>query len=64
MSQVFDVQLNDEIKVVSQLDIFSVAGLGMAHDEIVPFSVRNGLLRVGEESTHFDGTLKIEFIKV
>jgi len=41
-----------------------VAGLGMAHDEIIPFSLRNGMIRVGEESTSFEGTLKIEFVKV
>jgi len=62
--KVFNVQLNDQHKVVEELDIFGVAGLGVAHDEIVPFSVRKGQLIVGGESSPFEGTLKIEFIKL
>lgn len=50
--------------MVQDLDIFAVAGLGIAHDELVPFSVRKGALRVGQETSSFDGTLKIEFLRV
>lgn len=60
----FDVQLNGEHLVVHELDIFAVAGLAIAHDELVPFSVRKGTLKVGDESSKFDGTLKIGFLKV
>lgn len=62
--QVFSVQLNYEHTVVNRLDIFSSAGFGIAHDEIVPFSIRKGELHVNKESSLFDGTLHIEFIKV
>jgi len=62
--QVFSVQLNYEHTVVDQLDIFASAGFGIAHDEIVPFSVRNGKLHVNKESSSFDGTLHVEFVKV
>lgn len=61
--KVFDVQLNGEHKVVDHLDIFSVAGLGIAHDEIVPFRIKNGELFVKDESSKYDGLLEIEFVK-
>lgn len=61
--KVFDIQLNGEHVVVHELDIFAAAGLGIAHDELVPFSVKSGALRVGQESSSFDGLLKIEFLK-
>lgn len=50
--------------MVQDLDIFAVAGLGIAHDELIPFSVRKGTFRVGQESSTFDGTLAIEFLRV
>lgn len=62
--KVFDVRLNGELVVVHDLDIFAVAGLGIAHDELVPFSVKKRTLTVGIESSEFDGTLRIEFLKV
>lgn len=62
--QVFNVQLNYEHTIVDRLDIFASAGFGIAHDEIVPFSVRKGQLHVNKESSSFDGTLHVEFIKV
>jgi len=62
--QVFSVQLNYEHTIVDRLDIFASSGFGIGHDEIVPFSVRKGELRVNKESSTFDGTLHIEFVKV
>jgi len=62
--QVFNVQLNYEHTIVDRLDIFASAGFGIAHDEIVPFTVRKGELHVNKESSSFDGTLHIEFVKV
>jgi len=62
--QVFSVQLNYEHTVVDRLDIFASAGFSAGHEEIVPFSVRKGELRVNKESSTFDGTLHIEFVKV
>lgn len=62
--QVFSVQLNYEHTIVDRLDIFAAAGFGIGHDEIVPFSVRKGELHVNKESSSFDGTLHVEFVKV
>lgn len=62
--KVFNVMLNDKHIVVNNLDLFAVAGLGVAHDEIVPFSIKKGNLLVHDESSEFDGTLKIGFIKL
>jgi len=62
--QVFSVQLNYEHTVVDRLDIFATTGFGVGHDEIVPFSVRKGQLHVNKETSTFDGTLHIEFVKV
>lgn len=62
--KVFDVVLNGEHTIVSELDIFAKVGRGVAHDEIVPFTIRNGKLRVNEETSQIDGThISIEFIK-
>ena len=64
-TQVFDVVLNGEHTVVSELDIFAKVGRGVAHDEIVPFTIRNGKLKVNGETSQIDGNeISIEFIKV
>ena len=62
--QVFDVQLNGQHLVVEGLDIYGRVGRGVAHDEIIPFSIKNGMLKVGGESSLFDGKLSVEFVKV
>lgn len=56
--------LNGEHTIVSELDIFSKVGRGVAHDEIVQFSVRNGKLKVNGETSKINGRLTVEFIKV
>ncbi|XP_067683414.1 malectin-B-like [Haliotis asinina] len=61
--KVFDVVLNGEHTIVSELDIYSRVGRGVAHDEIVPFSVKGGKLRVNGETSQIDGKLTVEFIK-
>ncbi|ESO03433.1 hypothetical protein HELRODRAFT_80430 [Helobdella robusta] len=61
--KIFDVQMNDHI-VVDHLDIFATVGLGVAHDEIIPFSVKNGILTVNKEASTFNGVLNIEFVKL
>ena len=63
-SKVFSVQLNEQHLVVDNLDIFAAVGLGVAHDEVVPFSVKNGHLHVNKETSDFDGFLNVEFVKV
>lgn len=61
--KVFDVMLNDEHTVVSDLDIYEKVGLGTAHDEIIPFSVRKGKLKVSSETSEFKGDLVVSFVK-
>lgn len=56
--------LNGEHTVVDELDIYGKVGRGVAHDEIVPFSVKNGKLKVNGETSQLDGKLSVEFIKV
>ena len=60
----FDIRLNDEHTVINNLDIFSKVGKAMAHDEYVPFEIRNGMLEVQGEKSHFGGTLSVDFVKV
>lgn len=63
--QVFDVVLNGEHTVVSELDIYGRVGRGVAHDEIVPFSIKGGKLRVSGEQSSIDGKkISLEFVKV
>lgn len=63
--QVFDVALNGEHTIVHELDIYSKVGRGAAHDEIIPFSIRSGKLKVnGETSTIIDNKISLDFIKV
>ncbi|XP_005104301.1 malectin-A [Aplysia californica] len=62
--KVFDVVLNGEHTVVSELDIFARVGRGVAHDEIIPLTVRGGKLRVNGETSQIDSSkISIEFIK-
>ena len=39
--KVFDIVLNGDLTVVSDLDIFEKVGRGVAHDEYVEFSVED-----------------------
>ncbi|WAR01285.1 MLEC-like protein [Mya arenaria] len=62
--KVFDVVLNGEHVVVHELDIFGKVGRGAAHDEIVPFQIRNGKLKIsGETSDIVDGNIIVDFVK-
>lgn len=50
---------------MDSLDIFSRVGRGVAHDEIIPFSIKNGVLSVGVEMSDFTpGRLRVDFVKV
>ena len=63
--QVFDIALNGEHTVIHELDIYGKVGRGVAHDELVPFSIRNGKLKVnGETSEIVDGKVSVDFVKV
>ncbi|KAL8574242.1 hypothetical protein ACOMHN_065785 [Nucella lapillus] len=62
--KVFDVVLNGEHTIVSELDIYSRVGRGVAHDEIVPFAIKGGRLRVGGEQSRVDNKkISLEFVK-
>ena len=63
--KVFDVVLNGEHTVVSELDIYGRVGRGTAHDEVVPFSIKNGRLKVSGEQSQVEGRkISLEFVKV
>lgn len=65
MFQVFDVVLNGDHTVVTDLDIFEKVGRGVAYDEYVPFKVQAGkLIYNNEESDILGGKIRVEFIKV
>ena len=72
MIQVFSVKLNKKHTVVRDLDIYSVAGFSTAHDELVPFSIEDGFIKIqkslpgsdGQETSTFNGNLQIDFVKV
>jgi len=61
--KVFDVVLNNDHSIVSDLDIFAMVGHGVAYDEVVPFSISDGMLRVQGEDSAFEGSLRVDFIK-
>ena len=44
--KVFDVVLNNDHSIVSDLDIYSMVGHGVAHDEVIPFTISDGMLKV------------------
>lgn len=63
-SKVFDIVLNGDHTIVSDLDIFAQVGKGTAHDEYIYFSVsRNRLYFKDEESEIRGGKVRVEFIK-
>ncbi|GAB0089209.1 Malectin [Sergentomyia squamirostris] len=62
--KVFDVVLNGEHTVVSDLDIFQQVGKGTAHDDYVYFSVsRDRLYYKEDESEVRNNKIRVEFIK-
>lgn len=63
-SKVFDIVLNGDHQIVSDLDIYAQVGKGTAHDEYIYFSVsRNRLYYKEEESEIRGGKVRVEFIK-
>nr|CAH7713028.1 unnamed protein product [Callosobruchus chinensis] len=62
--KVFDVVLNGEHTIVSDLDIFEKVGRGVAHDEYIPFKISKGRLYVNSEDSEIHGNkIRVEFIK-
>ena len=63
--QVFDVVLNGDLTIASDLDIFDRVGRGVAHDEYIEFEVKDQkILYEGDESELTMGQMRVEFIKV
>lgn len=62
--KVFDVVLNGDHTIISDLDIFDKVGRGVAHDEYVPFKISKGKLFYKEEESDIrGGKIRVEFIK-
>lgn len=62
--KVFDVVLNGDLTIVSDLDIYEKVGRGVAHDEYIEFSIEGDrILYQGEESEIQAGKIRVEFIK-
>lgn len=62
--KVFDVVLNSAHTIVEKLDIFKHVGKGVAHDEIVHFTISRGmLLHENDESRIRNGKIRLEFVK-
>lgn len=63
-SKVFDIVLNGDHQIISDLDIFAQVGKGIAYDDYIFFSVsRNRLYYKEEESEIRGGKVRVEFIK-
>lgn len=63
-SKVFDVVLNGDHQILSDLDIYGSVGKGIAHDEYIYFSVsRNRLYYKEDQSEIRGGKIRVEFIK-
>ena len=62
--KVFDIRINQQHIVIKDLDIYDRVGYGVAHDEYVPFTIKNGNLKVGTYTSPFSGKLYVEFVKV
>lgn len=63
--KIFDVVLNGAHTVVKRLDIFDEVGKGVAHDEIVYFTISRGKLYFKEEESEIrSNRMRIEFVKL
>jgi len=63
-SKVFDVVLNGDLTIASDLDVFERVGRGVAHDEYIEFEIKDGkILYEGDESEIHAGKIRVEFIK-
>lgn len=62
--KVFDVVLNSAHRVIDKLDIFKLVGKGVAHDEIIYFTIERGALQYErEESKVRNDRIRLEFAK-
>ncbi|XP_033123278.1 malectin-A-like [Anneissia japonica] len=63
LQKVFNVRMNGQHNVVTNLDIYDKVGRGTAHDEIIPFTIGKGKLTVKGEASTIGASLSIEFVK-
>lgn len=62
--KVFDVVLNSAHTIVEKLDIFKHVGKGVAHDEVIYFTVARGVLHYDrDESRIRNNQVRLEFVK-
>merc|ERR1719225_381389 len=62
--KVFDVVLDGDLTIASDLDVFERVGRGVAHDEYIEFEVKSGkILFEGDETEITRGKMRVEFIK-
>merc|ERR1712079_315838 len=62
--KVFDVVLNGDLTIASDLDVFERVGRGVAHDEYIEFEVKDGkIIYEGDDSEISAGKIRVEFIK-
>jgi len=61
--KIFDVKLDNSVDVVTDLDIYAVAGRGVAHDELVEFSIVNSNLVHGDHTHAVGDTFTVDFVK-
>lgn len=60
----FDVVLNGDLTIASDLDVFERVGRGVAHDEYIEFEIKDGkILYDSDESEISAGKIRVEFIK-
>ncbi|CAF1094137.1 unnamed protein product [Rotaria sp. Silwood1] len=62
--KVFQIILNDEHSIIDELDIFEKVGRATAHDEYIPFQIKNNRLVINGRSTSYSGKLKITFQRI
>lgn len=62
--KVFDVVLNGDLTIASDLDVYERVGRGVAHDEYIEFEVKSGKILYNEDETEITrGKMRVEFIK-
>lgn len=49
---------------LKEFDIFAKVGRGVAYDEVIPFTVKDGKLKIADEISDFEGILAIKLKKV
>lgn len=60
--KVFDIAVNDHT-IIPNVDIFAQVGKAVAHDEIVPFTIKSRKLVIAGDSSDFDGTFNLQFVQ-